>query len=438
MATQPVGAQQTLMSGDWVVGDHLGLPIPATAAALRDGGETFLTNAFRAFGALTEDNRVVRIGRCEELTGGSTGRKMLLDVEYARPEPGLRTDLFVKFSRDFDDPVRDRGRTQMASEVVFAALSRTPGFPIAIPHPRFGDFHAGTGTGILITDRITFGRNGVERQYEKCLDEDMPHPDEHYRALVTALARLAGTQRSGRLPEHFSAAFPVDLRAATVGEPVTLSPDRLQRRLFRLGEFTEAHPGLLPPHVRTPGFLARLGEEAREVLRREQAIWRSLREADDHIALSHWNANVDNAWFWRDGGGVLQCGLMDWGCVSRLNLAMALWGALCAAETDLWDNHFDELLVLFCTELESAGGPRPDPVLMRQHLMLYMALMGITWLLDVPARIGNRLPDAGAHTTRHDPRIRGDESLRAPLQMFTNMLNLWQTRGLSGHLEGLD
>lgn len=219
---------------------------------------------------------------------------------------------------------------------------------------------------------------------------------------------------------------------------MTLSPDRLQRRLSRLAEFTETRPGLLPPHVRTPGFLTRLGEEAHEVLRREPAIWRSLREADDHIALSHWNANVDNAWSWRDGDGVLQCGLMDWGCGSRLNLAMALWGAVCAAETDLWDNHFDKLLVLFCTEMEGAGGPRPDPVLMRRNLLLYMALMGITWLLDVPARIDTRLPDADADTTRHDPRIRGDESLRAPLQLFTNMLNLWQTGGLGRHLEALD
>jgi hypothetical protein len=125
---------------------------------------------------------------------------MLLDVAYARPEPGLRTDLFVGFSRDLDDPARDRGRTQMASEVVFAALSRTPRFPIAVPHPRFADYHAGTGAGTLITDRITFVDNQVEPQYD-----------------------------------------------------------------------------------------------------------------------------------------TLRCGLMDWGCVSRMNVVMALWGALCAAETTMLD-----------------------------------------------------------------------------------------------------
>ena len=32
----------------------------------------------------------------------------------------MHEDLFVKFSRDFDDPIRDNGRTQMEMEVRFA------------------------------------------------------------------------------------------------------------------------------------------------------------------------------------------------------------------------------------------------------------------------------------------------------------------------------
>ena len=29
------------------------------------------------------------------------------------------------------------------------------------------------------------------------------------------------------------------------------------------------------------------------------------------IALCHWNANIDNAWFWREPDGALRCGLID-------------------------------------------------------------------------------------------------------------------------------
>ena len=167
----------------------------------------FLTEAFRASGAL-RDNSITRVSGFREVAGGSTGRKVMLSVEYAKAAPDLHTDLFVKFSRDFDDPARDRGKTQMEPEVRFAALSRAPEFPIAVPRAQFADYHRQSGTGILITERIRFGDNGIERQYHKCLDYEMPEPLEHYRALLTALARLAGTHRSGRLPAELDRALP--------------------------------------------------------------------------------------------------------------------------------------------------------------------------------------------------------------------------------------
>lgn len=142
-----------------MIGDHHGLPLPVDPAALLSGGASFLTNAFRASGVLVE-NSVARIGEFREIGGGSTGRKVMLSVEYDRPAPTLHTDLFVKFSRDLDNPVRDRGKTQMASEVRFASLARAPEFPIAVPSPQFADYHAQSGTGILITERIGFGANG--------------------------------------------------------------------------------------------------------------------------------------------------------------------------------------------------------------------------------------------------------------------------------------
>ena len=87
------------------------------------------------------DNSVARIIDFREIGGGSTGRKVVAVGRIRPAHSGLHTDLFVKFSRDFDDPVRDRGRTQMESEVRFASLSRAPRFPIAVPGPQFADYH---------------------------------------------------------------------------------------------------------------------------------------------------------------------------------------------------------------------------------------------------------------------------------------------------------
>ncbi len=401
-------------------GDHCGLDIPADPDALRDGGARFLTTAFRASGVLAYDNRVKRIKAFREVRGGSTGRKVALSVEYDSPAPDLHTELFVKFSRDFDDPLRDRGKTQMEAEVRFAALSRRPGFPIAVPAVLFADFQRRSGTGILIAERIRFGTNGIEPQYHKCLDYEMPEPLEHYRALLIALARLSGTCRSGPLPD-------------LTPDRAALSPDKLQRRLTELAAFAEAHAGLLPANVRSPSFQARLRREVLRVAGHADAIMRGLAADNDYVALCHWNANVDNAWFWRDADG-LRCGLMDWGCAGRMNLGMALWGAMSGAETDMWDRHLSEFLDLFVAEFRRCGGPDIDPDRLLRHTVLYAAAMAVDFLLDVPAllraRFGAELPGS-----RMDPRIKGDESLRAPLQMLSNALNLWERHGVGAMLD---
>ncbi|CPR06759.1 hypothetical protein BN971_00850 [Mycobacterium bohemicum DSM 44277] len=415
----------------WAVGARHALAFPADPATLRNAGARFLTLAFRASGVL-RDNGIARITGFGEVHAGSTGRKAILSVDYATPEPGLPDHLFVKFSRDFDDPIRDRGKTQMESEVRFAALSRAEGFPIAVPAVQFADYDTGTGTGILITERIAFGVNGIERQYHKCLDYELPGPVEHYRALLTALARLAGTHRSGRLPADLVAHFPADVRGATVGERARVSGDALNRRLGQLVDFVHTHPGLVPAAAGAPEFLARLRTDVPRVAAHEAALMHGLAADSDYVALCHWNANIDNAWFWRDADG-LRCGLMDWGCVGQMNLGMGIWGALSGAETWLWERHLDELLEVFVTEFVRCGGPQLEPDRLRRHTLLYAAAMGVAWLLDVPALIRHRFDVAPA--SRMDPRVRGDESVRAPLQMLSNLLSLWHRHRIGDLLD---
>ncbi|OBJ53514.1 hypothetical protein [Mycobacterium asiaticum] len=409
---------------EWVTGDALGQPMPVDPDALRRSGPAFLTSAFRAAGTLAENDSVAAVTAWRQVAGGSTGRKAALSVRYRRSGNGLPTDLFVKFSRDLDNLVRDRAKSQMEPEVRFAALSRTPGFPIAVPRALFSDYHRDTGTGLLITERIAFGCNGIEPQYHKCLDYRMPQPVEHYRALVSALARLAGAHRSGRLPAGLTAGFPLDVRAATVGERPPWTAEKLSHRIAELIEFAEQHPHLLPVLATDPRFAARLQHDAPRVAGQEDTILRQLASDTDYIALCHWNANVDNAWFWRDDTATLQCGLLDWGCVSQMNLGMALWGAMSGAETSLWRDHLDELLDDFVAEFHRYGGAVLDPDRLRRHTLLYAATMGVAWLLDVPPllrkRFGSDMP-----ADRTDPRISHDESLRAPLQMLCNVLSLW-------------
>jgi len=411
----------------WVVGDQFGLAFPADPAGLRSGGTRFLTDAFRVAGVLGGDNSVTRIKEFREVAGGSTGRKVAMEVEYDKAVAGLHTDLFVKFSRDLDNPIRDRGRTQMEPEVRFASLSRVPEFPIAVPYVQFADYQHRSGTRMLITERIRYGDKGIERHYHKCLDYEMPEPLDHYRALLTALARLAGTHRSGCLPAGLTSRFPLDVAAATVGDRAPLSPDKLERRFTQLAEFVATHPALLPANVGSPEFLARLREDVPRIAHHEHTIAGQLAADSDYVALCHWNANIDNAWFWRAGG--------------RRRFALRLDGLGMRRPDEyghghlgshvgrrnryVWNRHLDELLHLFVAEVHRCGGPNLDPDRLRRHTLLYAAVMGVAWLLDVPALISKRfgadLPDG-----RRDPRIKDDASVRAPLQMLSNLLNLWE------------
>lgn len=421
----------------WATGDALGLAIPAEAEALREGGAEWLTRAFHAMGSLAPDNRVTAITRCQGFAQGGTGAKALLSVTYETPGADLAEDLFVKFSRNFVDAAMDGARWHMEPEIRFAALSRMPGFPVAVPHCLFADYEATSGTGVLITRCIPFGQDGTEPQYEKCMDHVMPEPLTHYRALIGTLARLAGSHKGGHLPDHVASEFPFDHAKALTSDRLPYTPQQVANRVARYAAFAEELPQLLPPEIRTPEFIADLGTGAALFQTHEDAIKRFLHADPRLIALCHWNANSDNGWYWRDETGELRCGLLDWGSVGQMHVAMTLWGCLSSAELWMWRDHLDELLALFVSEYAAAGGPALDRAELKTHLLLYTAMMGLCWLMDAPPRIRREVPELALCAGPLDPRITASETARVQLQMMTNFLAFWQSAGLTATLRRL-
>lgn len=420
---------------DWVDGDHLGLKIPAHVDALRTGGEAFLTRAFHATGVLAADNHIAAITRLEECPGGSTGRKFWLTVQYARFSSDLHPQLFIKFSRDFDDRIRDQGRDQLQAEVRLALLSRSAGFPIVVPACYFADYHAESGTGMLITQSLPFGTQGLEPLYEKSLDYKMPEPLAHYRAIFSSLGKLAGAHKSGRIEDSVAKHFPYVPSGQSLNQPIRYNAEQLQRRVEKLADFARQYPNLLPANIASAEFIAQLAREIPLFLQQELSIKQYLQSNADYIALMHWNANVDNAWFWRDEDGELQCGLLDWGNVNQMNIGLALWGALSAAETAMWNEHLDSLLALFLQQFQHAGGVGLDKEELRRHIFFAAAMMSLSWLMDAPAMIRRQVPDLPPAATRFDDVISTSETARTQLLMLTNFLNLWQRHDF-GRLPG--
>jgi hypothetical protein len=426
---------ETMTRPDFLRGDLTGIAIPAHADALGSAGTAFLTKALRAFGTIGADNQVSRIDRIAPCESGSTGAKLFLSVAYDRPDASLHTDLFVKFSRDFNDALRDRGKHEMESEIGFAALSRLPGFPIDVPKAYFADYHKETQTGVLITEVIRFGVGTIEPQHEKCMDHLIENPLSYYRTILGALARVAAAHKSGLLASEVESLFPLDREAALRADPIPWTEEEMQLRIARYAEFAAQCPLLMPEAVRSAEFWAELEREAPRFLQHELTIKRFLHADENYIALCHWNANIDNAWFRRDGGGKLQCGLMDWGRARQLNLAFAIWGSLNAAPHRLWDDHLDELLSYFVAELHAHGGPLLDVGRLQLYMDLYVATMGLAWLIEAPMRILRYLPEAAEMTGPLDPRLLACERARNQRHVSTLFLSLWEKHDFVKSLE---
>jgi hypothetical protein len=420
---------------DFVCGDATGIALPAHPEALRSAGAAFLTEAFLAFGSISPGNAVTRITRLEPCHAGNSGQKLFLSVEYAFDEPGLHTELFVKFSRDFADAFRDRRRMELEAEVRLAALSRHPEFPIAVAAACFADFHRETGTGLLITRQIAFGRDGIEPLAHKCMDHLLDDAPERYRLIVSALARLSAVHKSGRLSPQADELFPFDAEASCAAMPIPFDEAQLRERVARYAAFAASCHRLLPAETCTPQFIASFEREAVRFLHHEQAIKRFLNGDPDFIGLCHWNGHIDNAWFWRDAGGQMQCGLLDWGMVRQMNLAASVWGSLSGAGTAMLDRHLDELLALYAGQLQAHGGPRLDPEDLRLHFDLSVAMLGLALMMDVPAIILDRVPDAPSAESPIDPIMAGSDVARGFLQTFAAFLRLWQSRDFGASLD---
>lgn len=414
-----------------VVGENLGVPFPTSIEVLRKRGPEFLTSAFRATGVLARDNEVVEVTRLEEFIGGGAGRKAWLSVAYARDEPGLRTELFVKYPRDFDDPLRPLFAHLMQPETRFALLSRRSGFPVPVPTCYFADYDPDTSTGLLITERICFGEDGVEPFQDKCLDYALPEPGAHYRALITAIARLAAGHKSKLLGTNVEEQFPFELGQVRSDDLIPYSPDELTGKMDTLRKFAAKHPKLLPEHISDPAFLDRFAAEAPPFLAHEREIKGYLNSRPEFIALCHWNANVDNAWFRRLPDGGLEAGLLDWGSVGQMNVAQGIYGVLCATETDMWDTHAHELVDHFAAEYTAHGGPVLDVEELRLHVRLFVAMLGLAWMLDAPTLVTAQIPDLSPDADRFDEALHSDFLARAQLQLMTVFLHVWQADSLA-------
>lgn len=425
------------MIPDMVRGDETGVAFPSTIESLTKQGPEFLTRAFRAVGTLSADNRVTAIARAEEFIGGGMGRKLLLDLEYARDED-LGRELFVKFPLDEGHPQRADFTWPMQAEARLYLLSLRCPLPVAVPRTYFADFNQEQMCGIVITERVAYGQNGIEPRIDKCEDYLLDNQYERYRAVARANAALAGAFRVGSTETGVGKIFPFPGLHQVSGERLPYSQTEIDQRIAKLREYAKNAPQLLPKNFASEDFLDRFEHEARLVLENQDRIFGHLNSATEFIGLSHWNINIDNAWFWRDDRAELKVGFLDWGSAQQMNIARGFWGMICAAEIELIDAHRTDLMSAAVESYREAGGPAITPEGFEFMYRLTAAVDAFYWMINAPIIVEMHLPNYAEMADRHDPRLHNTFLARAQSHILTVMLNEFSWANVKDAIARLD
>mmetsp|Transcript_131994 Transcript_131994/g.422742 ORF Transcript_131994/g.422742 Transcript_131994/m.422742 type:complete len:202 (+) Transcript_131994:1220-1825(+) len=74
-------------------------------------------------------------------------------------------------------------------------------------------------------------------------------------------------------------------------------------------------------------------------------------------SLVHGNLAADNAWYWRDEKGQLQCGLLDFGGFGPTNIATTQLMSWTMAEPEMLKDHWLELADAFLDGVRESNGP---------------------------------------------------------------------------------
>jgi hypothetical protein len=398
-------------------GDHYGIPFPINHAQFEEMGPAFLTQAFRATGDLSPRNEVLQIDAYHRIDGGGASVTAAFDVRYADDtEAAPPKQLFVKM------PAADVKRKFVSSymlfgETEFSRLSVAGTFPIPVSRYVFGDYCQRTANGILITERIPFGEEPIEKAHLKGLDALLPDADDHYRALNALLAQIVGFHKRGGFGPHLEEVFPFRRGGSVM--PAVASDGLIDFITARV-------PHLLPQQMTSEAFLARFKADADWILDHLRELSAALNKNVDYTGFCHANLNLDNAWFWRNQEGSLQAGLLDWGAAGQMSLGQAFYGMLFASDPAKMLPLRRELVNAFIVDYHGASGIQLDPeaLLQRAKVACLITLPMIVFASEQFVQNYAKM-DLGAIEGLADPRVVADSGFQTMFAMLGNILTEW-------------
>jgi len=457
-----------------VPGEMYGLPVPPTLADLYKAGPEWLTKAFHAAGTLPEDNSVKRVLEFERLpmsgkdAAGGSGPKAFLKVEYEKEDPSLHTDLFCKMPWSVGGDNKDMGYDELwrwkiscfmdndGQEVtVYRMLG--PVFPFKIPKYYFADICRYNTNFILITERIMFGKKGqesfepyeiqplAEKYFDFQLEPRMRY--EMYYCILRAQARMAAWDKCGyfdMVPEE-TRGYTTDMRPPPLGSfewPRKL-PEKVRQRQIKQGsmlqklwnEFLgEKAKQCFPKELSEPAFLQALLDAAYDITGWKDDVGMYNWLFPDYIGMSHSNLQSDNAYYWRNADGEMDCGIIDWGGLSPGHIGQRLMGSITSAEGEVLDEHEDGLLQCWRDEYAAECGLQCDFHELKRTwylgFMTYLYSMG----MNIETEVFRQTPreEWKTITTLMDERAAGQWNCRCYIFMIDHALKYLYLRWKRG------
>lgn len=469
-------------------GEFWGLDFPFSPKMLKEMGPKWLTQAMRKAGTLPADNEVTafsgfdvkaedvtQITCVEDSNWGGAGLKILLTVEYKRePGPGEPArEMFVKMPHEFTGK-NERYRNSVTAtgdwnETMFYNLL-SGRLSFRTPRGYFCDMNRRTTNFVVITERIPYG-NSWERKYKD--GEILPPPGKYrdwsirnaadlYYAHTRTMAQFAGwyrqiSQRTDQVDLCFLDEGSIKWRKQLFAQVVNLkqsdreafflkalkdpalapavatmgfNPDICEGFLSMAeGFIKETGKHAFPKEYTTSASLEQFFREAREMSKYVAEMGFFTQMVPEYFSLMHPNAQLDNAFYWRDENGQCQAGLLDFGSCMHMALPSALAGGWMGAEPDMLDEHERKLSDFFVQEFEKVTGEKLDSDLFYLHIklahagVLYGCCANVRWCLTLIKK--DEWPTV---KDRKDKRIDEGFLLRCYFVQLQMFLGMWKKR----------
>jgi len=185
-----------------------------------------------------------------------------------------------------------------------------------------------------------------------------------------------------------------------------------------------------PKELVAEPYLKKFFTEAKEMGKYCAEMAYYTRVVPEYFSLCHPNAQVDNAWYWKNEDGVVQCGLLDWGGVNHSAIPVCLGNGWIGAEPEMMDEHEDGLIQAFIDEYAKITGFTFEHRNLWMHIKMAQASVLYGCFCNVGTLISKTVDKKAwpSIKSRRDPQINDNFLARCYFVQVEMFLAMWRKR----------